>query len=297
MAEIKTISIPGNPYGVETPLRYPGGKSSLSGLLSALIDNCAPVSQTYVEPYAGGAGAGLNLLFNGCIEDIVINDLDPAIFCFWKSVTENNARFLERLSEIDISIEEWYKQRDIYRKHDLRKKFDLGFATFFLNRCNRSGIIKGGVIGGYKQDGLYKLDARFNRGKLISKIRKIGQYADRITVLKLDGKCVFEKYGSDARSLIYLDPPYVQQGMSLYMNAFENKDHISLANMVTKSSYRASNWIVTYDCSELISSKKCYGDLNIYKYALRYSAQQKRNECEYLICSDSLKSCIDSFVV
>lgn len=294
MSATSLLQLPKNPHGVETPLRYPGGKSALSGLLIALLKRNSSIKR-YVEPFAGGAGAALNLLYNGYVNEIVINDYDPAIYCFWQSVTQNNELFLETLDNTEITIEEWFKQREIYRKCDPKDVFNLGFATFFLNRCNRSGIIKGGVIGGQKQTGAYKLDARFNPLKLKEKIKKIGNYSSQIKVLNEDGKAVFNQYKDKLDTFLYLDPPYVKQGTSLYLNAFSTEDHISLSDAI-KSAKKESYWLVTYDCSDLIASQKCYGNCNIYRYSLRYSAQKKRREYEYLICSDSIKNQIESFL-
>ncbi len=58
---------------------------------------------------------------------------------------------------------------------------------FFLNRTNISGVIKGGIIGGYKQLGKYKIDARFNKSDLIDRIHKIASFKHRIVVSNLDG--------------------------------------------------------------------------------------------------------------
>lgn len=295
MSAVQQLLLPKNPFGVTTPLRYPGGKSAISGFLSELIESSNIAIDTYVEPYAGGAGAAISLLLNGKVEQVVINDLDPAVYCFWLALKSNPDRFIEKIKRTHVDVEEWLVQRSIYRKHDMRKKFDLGFAFFYLNRCNRSGIVKGGVIGGLEQKGTYKLNARYKTEALVEKIERIKPYVDSIEVLKQDGITVFEKYKNDEHSLIYLDPPYVGQGKSLYLNSFEVDDHKALALSVSKSDN--ANWIVTYDVSDLISSDDCYGGNHIYCYALSYSAQDKRKENEYLICSDNLNGLVSGYVV
>lgn len=62
----------------------------------------------------------------------------------------------------------------------------IGFSTFFLNRTNRSGILKGGVIGGKNQEGQWKLDARYNKSDLISRIQKISKNRERIDLYNMD---------------------------------------------------------------------------------------------------------------
>ena len=72
------------------------------------------------------------------------------------------------------------KLKDIQSNKENVDLLNLGFSTFFLNRTNRSGILKAGVIGGYDQTGNYKIDARFNKDDLIKRIQRIADYADRI---------------------------------------------------------------------------------------------------------------------
>ena len=63
-----------------SPLRYPGGKTVLFPFVKGLIKRQGLADVTYVEPFAGGAGAGLALLFLEMVDRIVVNDLDDAIY-------------------------------------------------------------------------------------------------------------------------------------------------------------------------------------------------------------------------
>lgn len=258
----------------------------MSGFLDSILRERKNIS-TYVEPYAGGAGAAINLLLNERVDAIVINDYDPAVYWFWYYLVRQPEKFIEMISSTPITIEEWHKQHDIYLKKDLRSKFKLAFSFFFLNRCNRSGIVKGGVIGGKSQSGKYKLDARFKKDKLIEKIERLSKFSDRIDLRNGDGADIVSEYNNKSDVLLYLDPPYVDKGASLYLNAFSYDDHQKLARIMMGEE-SPKNWIITYDCSQLILSDELYGKGNVFRYSLRYSAQEKRRECEYLICSDSL---------
>ena len=71
-------------------------------------------------------------------------------------------------------MKEWEKQKRIYE--NTRSEFLLGFATFFLNRTNYSGVITGGPIGGFEQKGQWKIDARFNKKSLIDRIERISYF-------------------------------------------------------------------------------------------------------------------------
>ena len=60
--------------GFHTPLRYPGGKARLGSWMAQTLRHNQISGGTYVETYAGGAGAALYLLFNRYVSKIVIND-------------------------------------------------------------------------------------------------------------------------------------------------------------------------------------------------------------------------------
>lgn len=81
-----------------TPLRYPGGKTSLFNFFDIVIKMHDWQSVTYIEPYAGGAGAAISLLLLGKVSNIVINDYDTAIYSFWFAITKYNAEFIEMVA-------------------------------------------------------------------------------------------------------------------------------------------------------------------------------------------------------
>lgn len=270
----------------KSPLRYPGGKVKLYPFMEQLIRQNTVDPPIYVEPFAGGAGLALELLFNGNVERIMINDLDPAIYSFWYSITNEETfyLFINRVNEVDININEWKIQKDIYMHQDIHNKLELGFATFFLNRCNRSGILKAGPIGGQKQNGNYRIDCRFNKDRLIPLLRKIYDNRNRINVTNLNAEEFIEYIDMNYDNLfIYLDPPYVDKGYQLYKNSFTKEDHVSLSKKIKKLK---NKWFVTYDNTDLI--KELYSDCKTEIFNIQYSAGSKRVENEIAVYSDSI---------
>ncbi|WP_461164465.1 DNA adenine methylase [Arthrobacter sp. R4-81] len=279
-------------YGALSPLRYPGGKASLAGLFADLIGKLGLRQARYVEPYAGGAGAGIALLREGIVNDLVINDIDPAVHAFWHSVVNNNSLFIELVKSTPLTIAEWQRQRKIYRTGDQGDKLSLGFAFFFLNRTNRSGILNAGVIGGQKQDGNYKIDARFNRETLVERIETIGALAERITVTDLDGRTVIQHYGNDKATFMYIDPPYVEAGSRLYLNAFDGRDHQALASVV--NTIEAAHWLMTYDTAPLIES--LYRGNFQCRLEITYSAHNPGKAEELLVASPLVGEAVSSLM-
>ena len=162
-----------------TPLRYPGGKSQLTPFVLDVMRANDLFYGEYAEPFAGGAGIACTLLFEGYVSRIHINDLDPSIFAFWESVVKEPELFARRVRDTPVTMDEWRRQKAVQSAQG-PSLMDLGFSTFFLNRTNRSGIINGGVIGGFEQKGDYPIDCRFNKANLLRKIERLAAHAEQI---------------------------------------------------------------------------------------------------------------------
>jgi DNA adenine methylase len=253
-----------------SPLRYPGGKATLAGFFEKTINALGLNKPTYIEPYAGGAGAGLELLLKGVVGTVVINDLDPAIHACWKAMVKDSDAFLKLLTRTPLNIDEWKKQREIYRRrHDMDvDPLALGFATFYLNRTSRSGVLGAGVIGGFAQQGSYKIDARYDKDVLKARIEKLAEFSGMIRVTRQDGAARLREYLPKDNVFAYVDPPYVEKGSSLYMSAFKEEDHIALARVL--NGYANTNWVLTYDIADLIRS--LYKARDVSEFRLLYSA-------------------------
>lgn len=267
-----------------SPLRYPGGKTSLFSFFRKLIRENQLRDVTYVEPFAGGAGAALALLVSGNVREVVINDFDPAIAAFWSSVVAENSTFASRVRSVPLNVREWERQKDIYSNPSHNSTFDLGFSTFYLNRTNRSGVLNAGPIGGMDQTGNYKIDARFNREALLEKIRLIGLFGKRIATTSLDGSELIKTYGGFENVLIYADPPYFEKGASLYLNSFDEDAHARLATALNDAAN--ARWVLTYDDVKEIRS--LYARRRKLKFGLNYSVREKRRASELMIFSDQL---------
>ena len=243
-----------------SPLRYPGGKTKLYNIVRHIVNQNALCGCTYVEPFGGGAGLALKLLYAGDVSRIVINDADCMVYSFWYAVLNHTDALCSFVADTKISVETWLRMRNLcYGGGDGVSTLELAQATLFLNRVNVSGILKGGLIGGMQQQGKYKLDARFNREEIIKKIQKVAERKEHIFLTGMD---IFDFLKSDifqrscgVRSLVNFDPPYYGKGKSLYNKYFEEDDHRKLREAIGKLQ---GNWILTYDDCEFI--RKLYED-------------------------------------
>ncbi|NLM67052.1 MAG: DNA adenine methylase [Enterococcus sp.] len=267
-----------------SPLRYPGGKNCIFPFVSKIFYENDLIGTSYAEPYAGGAGLALRLLFEGYVNHIYINDLDKSIYAFWVSILNQSDAFCEWLEKVDVTISNWNYYKDVQRNLEKVDHFELAKSTFFLNRANISGVIKGGVIGGQKQKGKYKINARFNKKDLISRIQKIATITDRITVTNLDGLSFIEKLDRRKEEIfIYLDPPYYQKGADLYMNFYSKDDHKKLSKHVHKMQKK---WMVSYDNHDFILN--LYAEQNKIVYKVSQAVSNRIGD-EILIFSKEIE--------
>lgn len=269
-----------------TPLRYPGGKGRFADYIAELIELNGISGGHYVEPFAGGAGVALALLFSEHVKHIHINDIDRNIYSFWYSVLNNTDELCKLIHDTQVTVDVWLQQREVKRNPDQASALELGFATFFLNRTNRSGILNGGIIGGLDQTGNWKIDARYNKEGLVRRIEKIALFSGRISLTDKD-TCDFiveDLPSIKQHSLIYFDPPYYVKGGQLYQNHFKHEDHEKLAKHI--ASIKNHKWLVSYD--NVPEIKDLYKEFRQEEFSLSYSARSYRKGNEVMIFKDGL---------
>ncbi len=166
-----------------------------------------------------------------------------------------------------------------------RLTVDVGFAAFFLNRTNRSGILTGGVIGGKSQSGAWRMDVRFNKDTLSHKIEVLSAYSDKVSVTNKDAITLLTQNVRRLKGkiFVYLDPPYFVKSGRLYQNLYSEADHRKIGQAVGLLKHP---WLVSYDDVSVIA--EIYQDFRALRYDLNYSAATKEVGKELLFFSPSL---------
>ncbi len=270
-----------------TPLRYPGGKQRLAVFVGELLESNSAIGWNYVEPYAGGAGVAMELLLDNKVGHVYLNDSSIHIYAFWHSILSETERFCRRVSDVSLSVDVWKQHREVVRRPDDNTLFDVGFSTFYLNRCNRSGILNAGVIGGLTQHGSYRIDARFPRNELRKRVELIASRASNITVTNLDAEQFLLRNVNilPTRTIVYCDPPYYERAERLYLNSYQPDDHRRLAKLIQQELRHP--WFASYDGHAEILD--LYRQRRKFLYSLQYSATRSYSGSEVFIFSDDVK--------
>lgn len=276
-----------------TPLRYPGGKSKLASFVKEVLQANSLEDGHYAEPFAGGAGIAIELLVQGYVSRISLNDISTPIFAFWRSVLDEPRRFADWILDVPLDLAEWDRQKGIFSKADQSGLFELGFATFYLNRTNRSGVLNGGLIGGRAQEGKWLMDARFNRDDLAARVQRIGRFRDQIELTRKDAleflKDGNKSWGKD--TLIYADPPYFVKGRQLYYDFYAKDDHAKLAALFC-GPLKQRRWMISYD--DVSEVRELYGAEASQAYFIPYSVRKVGMGNEVMFYSPSLILPIDA---
>ena len=270
----------------KTPLRYPGGKQKLAPFILEVMEKNGLIGGDYAEPYAGGAGVAIDLLIAGKVGKIHLNDSSRAVYSFWYAILNHTEAFCQRIASASMTVAEWRRQKEILARPEKAGMLDLGYSLFFLNRCNRSGIPSGGVIGGLKQDGPWKMDARFPRNELITRIEAIAAKKSSIVLKNWDAERFIREYipNMPANSLVYCDPPYFHQSNRLYLNHYKSDDHARIAKVIQKKIKHP--WLVSYDVVPEILA--FYAKRQSFLYDLQYNAGRAYKGREVFVFSDNL---------
>ncbi|BCM11182.1 DNA adenine methylase [Ralstonia nicotianae] len=269
-----------------TPLRYPGGKQKLAPFIVELLRENDLIGGHYAEPYAGGAGVALELLLDNLVSKVHLNDSSVPVYAFWKSVVSKPDELCRMISTASLTVEEWRRRRDIVRNPRGHSQLEVGFSAFYLNRCNRSGVLSGGLIGGLAQNGEWRMDARFSRNELIRRIEVIATRSDSIVLKNWDAERFIQEHipKLPENSLVYCDPPYFEKASRLYLNSYRPSDHERIAEIIQNGIVR--KWVVSYDSAPEILGY--YANRRSFLYDLQYNASRVYKGKEVFVFSDDL---------
>ena len=125
-----------------SPLRYPGGKAKISSFIRRVLEDNDLAGGHYAEPYAGGAGIAFSLLFHDYVKQVHLNDIDPAVYAFWRSVLDEPEKLCRLIKSTRVSISQWRRQRAIQNAPGGTVRWSLDFQLSFLTARTAPASLK-----------------------------------------------------------------------------------------------------------------------------------------------------------
>ena len=248
--------------------------------------------EIWVEPFAGGLGAALTLLDRDHIGEAWFAEANPAIAALWRTIIRDAQRLANHVADTTITLDTFWHAREtvntaFHTPHDTidpARDWDWALAALTLNRCSRSGIVAPtvGPIGGKHQTGRYTLTDRFTPDALAARIARIGDYAHRLRYYGADGIACIEgldgTVGIEEEMVLFVDPPYIQQGNRLYAAGMDAAGHARLADALHAC---AAPWLVTYDDDPRVLS--LYPTNPVLAVEMPHLANTRRIGHEYVV--------------
>lgn len=277
-----------------SPLRYPGGKARMAGYLADMFADqvsCLDI-EVWIEPFAGGAGAGLALLDADAVGEVWLTERNPAIAALWRTALADPAGLASRVEVTRPDLAMWDDARSLVTAATEGRRVEdseLAFAALILNRCSRSGIVapRVGPMGGWNQDGKWTVASRWNGPALAARIHHLGTLARRIRFTEGDAVHAISDLGGSGiedEVLVFVDPPYLREGNRLYAHGMSTGDHRRLAAALNSCPAR---WLLTYD-DEPAVPRDLYPDRRVLAYRIPNTANRHRLATEYAVLSDNL---------
>lgn len=220
---------------VNSPFKWVGGKSRLRKQIIPLL----PEHSCYVEPFAGAAW----VLFGKTKSAVeVLNDIDQELITFFRVLKEKPEELLksfewelasraefERLSSLEpVTL------TDVQRAHRFYYLIMAGWGGELKYPRFQTSISDGGhgnrLIGALKT--------------LQQRLLPVHDRLKTVIIENLDWRVCIKKY-DNANSVMYIDPPYPENGVNYAHNMRNWNEHIELATCLKKAT---SKWILSsYD--------------------------------------------------
>lgn len=262
--------------------RYPGGKSRLYKQLEPFL--LERLDTRLIIPFVGAGHETIRLIKKKSPQFIWLNDLDYGICSFWKAVYFYPKKFISKIKKYNPKVADFYSFKEYLNSIErvpsgVEEVTDTALIKLAIHQISYSGlgVMAGGPIGGEKQNSSYTVDCRWNPDKIIQSI--LNTYNDlkksEVRVTCLDFADVLDH--NKNKGLIYLDPPYYEQGKSLYKHGFCGNDHWRLS----ESLYNREDWVLSYDDHPTIRS--LYSFAQIYEVGATYTINSARRKQELII--------------
>ncbi len=229
-----------------SPFRYPGGKTWLVPEIRNWLRSARRMPDVFVEPFAGGAMAGLTAAAEELAYSVVLSELDEDVASVWATIFDGTEREISwlcnRILEFEVSLEN-VQAVLTEEPSTLRAK---AFRTLIKNRMQRGGIMAAGA-------GLVKtgeagrgLNSRWYPETLSKRIGLLRTLRDRVSFQRCDAFQTIQQFIANPNAFFFIDPPYTAGGKKAGKRLYTHSevDHEALFSLMAIS---RGSVMMTYD--------------------------------------------------
>jgi len=231
-----------------SPFRYPGGKTWLVPRIRQWLSSRPTKPSKFIEPFAGGAIAGLTVAFEQLASQVILVERDEQVACVWHTIinTKDGAEWLaEQIVSFRLSPESAHS----LLATSTRALKEKAFRTIVQNRISHGGILAPGA-GTLKhgENGKGVL-SRWYPETLKKRILDIARIKARIKFIRGDGFEIIRKNARRSNAVFFIDPPYTasrkKAGTRLYK--YHQVNHEELFRLADRIE---GDFLMTYDDAE-----------------------------------------------
>lgn len=207
------------------PLPWVGGKRRFVGrILPHLVPHLRP-GRPYLEPFAGGAAVALTLLHRFPWLDVWINDANPDVSAFWKTLQADPDYLIDRMRREHPERGAWHHYRTATPTDPNEQAWRL-YALHAWSYSQKGGSFNPG------HGARTRLDTKEIQFRTASRLLR----DCRITNLDF-------RAGLNESGVAYCDPPYFIARRGYYAHPFNHLDHLDLARLLLA---RSDPWLLSY---------------------------------------------------
>ena len=272
------------------PIKIQGKKTKIVPKIMEIADGILtdhPEIDTWVEPFLGSGVVAFNC--PGRIKKVIVNDINPHIIKFYKSVADGIIT-PDKIREVfDIHNQNLLKDGyDYYNQ--IKNRFNQSFDTMdflFLTRTGFNGVMRFNNSGKWNVP-FCKLNNRLSKNV----IEDLASSVDELSRLFKSKEFIFYNKSFEEviesapeNSIFYCDPPYY--GLQVqYFKGWGKEDEIRLNEMLKDKMFIYSTWLED-GIRENMMINEYWGEYEIegkkHKYNVAEKAEKRNQVTEGLI--------------
>lgn len=207
-----------------SPFRYPGGKTWLVPEVRQWLKTSGGEGSIFVEPFAGGAMAGLTAAAESLCGKVVLGEIDDDVAAVWQTIFDaprSEVNWLCRqIRNFDVNLP---NVREVLDSPASTRR-TRAFRTIVKNRMQRGGIMAPGA-GLVKEGEAGKgLRSRWYPDTLAKRIEALFLLRGKISFLQRDAFEMIKTFADDPAAIFFVDPPYTAGGKRAGSRLYSHND-------------------------------------------------------------------------